>query len=465
MKLSQSLPKNIINKAEKKSYLLHKISDALQIKYSNAFSEANYNPDELNKDIETLITTKYCNWPPRQVFNPIEKEIINKVKTKAPNVEMKVKKARFIKREIPLYDKYEEADMELLRFKKEAEEQNNKNKEEKKTSTKNNLLKSTKLKNKNKSSSIIIKPFYQNIKPSIQNEKFVRHDLIDKYKIKLEYDPQIKYNTEANNRYAEEVKSLKEKNSKIRDDINLYLSQQISEKQKRLQLEQDEKNKYNEYLKNEYLKMKEIERQKILKREKEIETINKLIKESEQEKLNKILLEKKQKEKDYEQLLKSIENEKSLEENLHNERVKKFQKEAKIYNEENQNFKKFLIQKDKADELKAIEESKILNDKQDNNNLSIKQKVKNLQDSQQIVYNYLQKLYESKKKSDENKFIKEREEQELKKIKEYELQEQERIKKIEDLKKSMNLDILYKKNKKQKNKKLKKKKKNKNIKD
>ena len=131
MKLSQSLPKNNINKAEKKSYLLHKISDALQIKYSNAFSEANYNPDELNKDIETLITTKYCNWPPRQVFNPIEKEIINKVKTKAPNVEMKVKKARFIKREIPLYDKYEEADMELLRIKKEAEEQNNKNKEEK----------------------------------------------------------------------------------------------------------------------------------------------------------------------------------------------------------------------------------------------------------------------------------------------------------------------------------------------
>ena len=56
MKLSQSLSKS--NKAEKKSYLLHKISDALQIKYSNAFSEANYNSDELNKDIETLITTK-----------------------------------------------------------------------------------------------------------------------------------------------------------------------------------------------------------------------------------------------------------------------------------------------------------------------------------------------------------------------------------------------------------------------
>jgi hypothetical protein len=103
---------NSTSHLKNKPYLVQKISQALLVKYDKAFEEANYTSDNLKNDVENLINSQYANWNVKKIFEPVEKDILNIVKNKSPNVDIKVKKARYIPRDYSNIDKYQEADLE-----------------------------------------------------------------------------------------------------------------------------------------------------------------------------------------------------------------------------------------------------------------------------------------------------------------------------------------------------------------
>ena len=90
--------------------LVNKMSDALSIKYSNFFQAANYDTQTLKDDIGKLLSTQYYSKDPRDVFKPIEQNILDIVKQKNPNLQVKIKKARKLPEIKYTKDKYQEAD-------------------------------------------------------------------------------------------------------------------------------------------------------------------------------------------------------------------------------------------------------------------------------------------------------------------------------------------------------------------
>ena len=82
------------NFVKNRQNLVNKMSDALSIKYSNFFQAANYDTQSLKDDIGKLLSTQYYSKDPRDVFKPIEQNILEIVKQKNPNLQVKVKKAR-----------------------------------------------------------------------------------------------------------------------------------------------------------------------------------------------------------------------------------------------------------------------------------------------------------------------------------------------------------------------------------
>jgi hypothetical protein len=218
-----------------RKYIINKISDVIRVKYDNIFLEINYNDPELKKDVEELMKPEYYSMNPKDILQPIEKELINKLKEKYPDKEFKVQKARVVKRKTPLMDKYHEADLEeekknnkLLEEKKEQKEKKLKELLEKK---KFNTLSNNKRKKNKKSFAkgqkidfsynepinieeitnnlIYTKPPIQKIKPQV--EKYVnnqiekRHDLLDILKAKMEHNSQTNFEEE-NKKYENELK-------------------------------------------------------------------------------------------------------------------------------------------------------------------------------------------------------------------------------------------------------------------
>ena len=82
----------------------------MNMKYSNFFTCANYDTKTLKEDIGRLLSTQYCTKDPREVFKPIESSILDIVKKKNPNLQVKVKKARKLPEIKYTQDKYQEAD-------------------------------------------------------------------------------------------------------------------------------------------------------------------------------------------------------------------------------------------------------------------------------------------------------------------------------------------------------------------
>ena len=108
---------------DSKNYLVNKITTAMKMKYDDAFNQINYSETQLRRDIQNLITTQYYSWHPKDVFLPVEKDLLSILKKRNPNVEIKVKKARYIERPTPVMDKYQEADLdEEMKQKKFLEE-------------------------------------------------------------------------------------------------------------------------------------------------------------------------------------------------------------------------------------------------------------------------------------------------------------------------------------------------------
>ena len=122
MRRNKSLSKN--NLKVNRQNLINKISDAMSIKYSNFFTAANYDNKTLKDDVAKLLTTQYYSKDPRDVFKPIESNILDIVKKKNPQLQVKIKKARKLPEIKFTKDKYQEAD--------EIEKEKEKEKEEKK---------------------------------------------------------------------------------------------------------------------------------------------------------------------------------------------------------------------------------------------------------------------------------------------------------------------------------------------
>ena len=123
---NKSTSKN--NFVQNRQILINKMSDALSMKYNNFFQAANYDTQTLKDDIGKLLSTQYYSKDPRDVFKPIEQNILEIVKQKNPNLQVKVKKARKLPEIKYTKDKYQEAD----EFEKGIEKEKEKEKDVKK---------------------------------------------------------------------------------------------------------------------------------------------------------------------------------------------------------------------------------------------------------------------------------------------------------------------------------------------
>ena len=69
--------------------LVKKFAEELKQKYGKTLTEVEYLDSDLEKDIEDLIVTQYFSLEPEELYNPIEQDILNKIKEKNPDIEIK----------------------------------------------------------------------------------------------------------------------------------------------------------------------------------------------------------------------------------------------------------------------------------------------------------------------------------------------------------------------------------------
>ena len=232
MKKNKSATKNIY-KANRQN-LVNKISNAMNLKYGSYFSAANYDKNSLKKDIDKLINTQYYSKDPREVFTPIESNILDIVKRKNPNLQVKIKKPRILPEIKYTTDKYQEADKgekEEKNLTKKLQTPNKKNQ-----LSKNNNIKEQKLKNKNRSASsnqlkvnkLNVINNNNNIEKNKNEEKNIinnnnnninkkpeeygrKNILVEQLKNRIKYDPILKYLEEEKKLYEKEQQEKKQR--------------------------------------------------------------------------------------------------------------------------------------------------------------------------------------------------------------------------------------------------------------
>ena len=424
--------------------LINKISDAMRIKYSNFFTIAKYDDKSLKDDINKLLTTQYYSKDPKDVFKPIESNILDIVKKKNPNLQIKIKKARKLPQIKYSKDKYQEAD------------QIEKEKEKEKMKEKETHLKKAKSTNPN---NLMSKEEYKKVYDSLRNnssdnkgdglgntlrikeEYGNRHTLVDRLKYKIKYDPIIQYIKEDQEKYKKEQEEIKQKKileqNKYLNDLKSQIEERdkIKEQEKKLQLleleqiqqhilsekEKHKQKQLDEQLKREKLKQnydKLIQEKDILKRRKKLEEEiqNKILVEKITEEINnekKTILEKKNKER--EEILKTQEiNEKLAKEKMDKEKEKERQ---------NNN----IITSQNLFESNTIT---VAND-------PIKQRVNNRTLNQEIAGKYLLKIYNTIDKQNHDTYLEEKEKQDKLKMQEYEMANKNRQMKLDDYRRSL----------------------------
>ena len=72
-----------------KEEIIKTIKEKLNKKYGTTLKEVEYKDEDLEKDIEELIVTQYFSLEPEELYNPIEQDILNKIKEKNPDIEIK----------------------------------------------------------------------------------------------------------------------------------------------------------------------------------------------------------------------------------------------------------------------------------------------------------------------------------------------------------------------------------------
>ena len=463
MKKNKSVSKN--NYKVNRQNLVNKISDAMSIKYSNFFTAANYDNQTLKNDVDKLINTQYYSKDPRDVFKPIESNILDIVKQKNPHLQVKVKKARKLPEIKYTKDKYQEAD----EAEKEKENKILTPKGPKKTlpNTKNNLSKNRKNKSnndikKNKTNLSELNNNNLNNEPIIDVYKIPeeygrKHTLVDQLKNRIKYDPSIKHLEEDKKLYEKEQEEKKKK--KIIEQKNYLndLKLQIEEKDKIK--EEEKKNKIKDYeeIQKQVLKDKENLNQKKmndkLKRDKLKENYEKLIQEKDNQKKIKQEEEDKENKKFFELLKEQMNKEKQTIIDQKNKVKQEILKTMEI-NE------KLLKEKQKQKQSNIINNTDANTEPQQQgffrqNSLSnnvIKDRVNRRKKEQEAASNYLLKIYNSLEKQNNDIYLAEREKQEQRKKMEYEMADKNRQMKIEDYKKGLLDTLNYKNLEKQKQK-------------
>ena len=462
---NKSASKN--NFIHERQNLINKMCNALSLKYNNFFQAANYDTKTLKEDIEKLLSTQYYSKDPRDVFKPIEQNILDIVKQKNPNLQVKVKKARKLPEIKYTKDKYQEADEAAGGIEKEkpVEIKKNKNVNQKKgvpvgkkgntnikakninekgknenKEKKGEINKVTDKQNNNEDKEVMKDVNIDNMPLSesiykIENEYGVKHTLVDNLKSRIKYDPTVKYLDEEQKQYKKEQEEKKQQKILQQSKYLNELKSQIEEKDK---LKEQEKQ----------IKIKELEEiQQKIKSDKEKEQQKKQTEQQKREKLKK----------NYEKLIQEKED---IKKQQKLQEIKEDKILSEMINQEINNEKQNIIAKKK----KVIEESiklKEINDKliqekkntkkpkddfvsQDiftlNNSSSsnvIRDRINKRAQEQEAAGNYLKKIYSTREKQNNDIYLIEKEKQDQKKQLEYEMADKNRQNKIEDYRKSL----------------------------
>ena len=455
-----------------KKYLVKKISDAIRVKYDNIFLEINYSDSDIQKDVEESMKTQYNSMNPKDILQPIENDVINKLKIKYPNIDFVVKKARVVKKKIPIIDKYQESDNEEDKRNNKLLEEMNELKEKKRKALLdrkqyNNNSFRIKLKKpsfgkgrkldfsyrepidyeKIEKNLINTKPIIQKIKPQIENYRNntieERHDLLDILKAKMEHSQSNLINDEKK-QYENELKLQKEKKEEEMNEIQGILKMQMLEKEqmKRLQKIEDKKFLMNQKIEEKKWKEEQLKKQ-IEKIEKQNELRQGIIEAQIQKQSNENAL--KLGELRFEKMLeKQMKNDDYKQKELEKEKKKKYLDEIIKLKNEKEIEKKKERQKEIEEEKRLLKEFELNNMKNDNEKELLNQKYYEMQieqEKQSALFKQMNNLRELK---DNEKFRKELYEQDLKRKIEYEEADKNRKKKINELKKSMEDYLMWK---------------------
>ena len=460
--------KNKLSKSfETKKYLVNKISSALKLKYKDDFIKRNYQDKDLLKDISDLISTQYYSWKPKELFNPIEQNFLQVMKKKNLSLDLNNNKKQN-KSFSSLIDKYKKADNEekkklenyIERFRhKELMKKKYKIKKSKinlknilylnnNTITNNKQIKLNKIKNnipypnlKNKqyisirnheneknylttfNNSINITNKDKNIKENnlIKELGTPYHELLDKYNKKKQSELiDILLIEEENKKFEEEQKEIKQKKLEESIELQNYLNMQIMEKNNRKKEEEEINKKYFNYIKEENEKwIKEEEEKTLIEKNKLLEFKKDLL-ESIEKKNNK-LLNSENEECEIEEIKKL--NQIKLNEF---EKIKSKNNISQLQNEEEKNLEKKI--------LNEIDEMNNNNGNENEKNILIKKKIQHRILKQEKVKTLLINIYNFKSKFfDNNKYIKEFEEQNKKNDEEIKSKNKIRMKQIEEI--------------------------------
>ena len=135
---NKSSPRGSNSLVQRKN-LINKLSEAIKLKYNNVFTVANYDENSLKSDIDKLLSSQYYNKDPREIFKPIESDILQIVKQKNPQLKIQPKKAKKLPDIKYTLDKYQEADNKNTNL--------NNNKVRNKSKSKTSLLKKNNVNN------------------------------------------------------------------------------------------------------------------------------------------------------------------------------------------------------------------------------------------------------------------------------------------------------------------------------
>lgn len=430
-RLNNSVKLSSLQKNAKKLSLISKLSSALKVKYKKLFLSLGYDDKDLYSDINNFLTTKYQSQLPKEVFIPVEEEILQKLKSKkgsAVNTNRSVPKAHIV------HNKNDEKEV-----KQSLQIDPQKNIVKKKKESKENL---------------VIQTQNQQAKKEIESDSnnfFTEpHELVDKLRLKMENDQHAKYIREQNQKYLEEEKKLQNKKIEQQKEISEFLQKQIEEKQKSQKMEKEEENKrLLAYQEKEMQKWQEDLQAKKAQRQKQINEFQKSFELYEKEKKEQALKE---------QSLYTINPNGYF--NDENSKMKKkqfqenFKKDCiKFEAEKDEYLKQEKERKRKEEELYKKQCEEVAKHQNDLNNF-MKQKVLSRVRSQEKIEEIMKKIFDGQKKAENLKYIKEREEQEQKKKLELEKEDMKRKQKIEEMKKSLDFYIDYKQKEKEKQKQL-----------
>jgi len=432
--------KSCINLNSIRQNLTNKIKEALMLKYRNYFSQIKYDSKSLTEDINSFIQKENNSKDPKVIFNEIELNIMNKIKSKSPAIKLDHKTQKLPPIKTPkatlnfsnlnkpknlLYGNHYRT-INSLGLKNGRHFKNNK-----KISGRNNDPKLIRVilnrLEKDKDESITLK---------IQGNS-TRHVLVDRLKNLLKYDMSWK-NVNEDTKLYEKEQEEKRINKKLQQ--NKYLNELKTQIQEKDKIKEEEK-------KNKIKELEDINKKILLDKEKEIQDC--LMKKIKKEDLKKNY-EQCIKEKEVNRFFKFDDKEKEEKTTLRKIKLEKQRSEILSNNKIGQNKYSILIKKCPLNKNKFISESKTQeNERKDDYGIIDRKWLKELDEYKKELENTINNsnIEELKIKEEERKYRQNME-------KEYNLylkeEEQKRIKlfeKYKNYKKDLEKQIQDNKNK------------------